>query len=201
MVSKQKLISQVKSPAKDAHIRKGKGFSLKEIKESGQNIKYLKTLKINIDYFRKSASPENIEKLKSLKKEEKKGKKRQPFVKKEKKKSEFRQKLPKVAEDTPKVIKKIPVKVKAVEKKKKVKKEKTKAVKIEKQEVVSAGTRLTELPGLGPSTAKKFIELGVKNVEDLLNENPEDLAPLLKGVSTERINKWIEAGKEILKIF
>ncbi|GAI97663.1 unnamed protein product, partial [marine sediment metagenome] len=30
-------------------------------------------------------------------------------------------------------------------------------------------------------------------------ENPGDLAPLIKGVSEERLGKWCDEGKEMLK--
>ncbi|MFX1353945.1 MAG: helix-hairpin-helix domain-containing protein, partial [Promethearchaeota archaeon] len=60
------------------------------------------------------------------------------------------------------------------------------------------GIPLTALSGLGPSTEKKFIELGVNSVEDLIKENPEELSVLIKGVSEERIQKWIEEGKSLI---
>ncbi|MFX0075300.1 MAG: ribosomal protein L13e [Candidatus Hermodarchaeota archaeon] len=55
------------SPAKDAHIRKGKGFSLLEIKEAGKTVALLKELNINIDFFRKSKHDANVKLLKELK--------------------------------------------------------------------------------------------------------------------------------------
>ena len=67
MKSNTEIIATVKSPAKDSHWRPAKGFSLKEIKESGKNINQLNDMKIKIDYFRSSAYPENIELLKKLK--------------------------------------------------------------------------------------------------------------------------------------
>ena len=60
-------ITIVKSPAKGTHKRKGTGFSLKEIEVAGKTIDLLRKFNIKIDYFRKSAQPDNIEKLKSLK--------------------------------------------------------------------------------------------------------------------------------------
>lgn len=48
--------------------RKGKGFSLKELKLAGITIKEAKKLGIRIDKRRKTVWPENVEKLKSLKK-------------------------------------------------------------------------------------------------------------------------------------
>ncbi|MBD3255264.1 MAG: hypothetical protein GF383_09240, partial [Candidatus Lokiarchaeota archaeon] len=58
---------------------------------------------------------------------------------------------------------------------------------------------LTELSGLGPATAKKFEELGVKNIRDLIKENPEELGLLITGVTEERIRGWIEDAKKLLE--
>ena len=194
MESKQKLINRVKSPAKEANLREGKGFSLKEIKEAGKSVDLLKRLNIKIDFFRRSAYPENVEQLKTLKDVEKIGKKKQPFSKKEKKRRPFKPKIEKVTKEVIEKIEKTPDKKPVEEKKKPSKKVKQKAAKAEMK-----GTPLTECSGLGAATAKKLIELGVTNVEELCKENPEDLAKLLKGVSEERLKKWIEEGKEILK--
>lgn len=197
MENKPKMVALVKSPSKNAHIRKSEGFSLREIKEAGKTIDLLKKANIKIDYFRKSIYPDNIEKLKSIEVPKKKGKKREPFVKKEKKKTPFKPKIEK-----PKV-KKV-VKPKAPPKKPVVK-EKPKPVKKEKlikKEIgikEPKGTPLTDLSGLGVATAKKFIELGVNNIEELVKENPDELATLIKGVTLERIIKWIDEGKELLK--
>ena len=60
------------------------------------------------------------------------------------------------------------------------------------------GIPLTELSGLGAATAKKFIELGVTDVEALCKEQPEELALLIKGVSVDRLKKWIEEGKGLI---
>ena len=70
MKNQTEIIATVKSPAKDSHWRQAKGFSLKEIKESGNSINQLNDMKINIDYFRNSTYPENIERLKNLAREE-----------------------------------------------------------------------------------------------------------------------------------
>ncbi|MHA1274284.1 MAG: helix-hairpin-helix domain-containing protein, partial [Promethearchaeota archaeon] len=59
-------------------------------------------------------------------------------------------------------------------------------------------TPLIKLTGLGQATANKFAELGVNSIEDLLKENPSELAVLIKGCSEERIKRWIEEGKELL---
>ncbi|MFX1315550.1 MAG: helix-hairpin-helix domain-containing protein [Promethearchaeota archaeon] len=196
MESKQKLIVMVKSPAKDAHLREGNGFSLKEIKESGKTTTLLEQLNIKIDYFRKSSYSENIKKLKSIEVPKKKRAKREPFVKKEKKRTPFKPKeeKPRIKRaPKPKVTAKKPVKPKP----KVVKKEKP--IIKEKAIVEEFGTPLTNLSGLGAATAKKFIELGVNSMESLIKENPEELALLIKGVSEERLKKWIEEANEILK--
>lgn len=194
METKQKILADVKSPSKDAHIRKGSGFSLSEIKQAGKNLEILKELNIKIDYFRKSTHLENVEKLKSIEGPKKKGKKKDAFVKKEKKRTEFKPKTEK------KIVKK-PVKLKAIPARpapKPKKKEKIKPTKLEKLPK-PAGIPLTELSGLGAATAKKFIELGVNNVEELVKENPDELASLIKGVSSDRLTKWIEEGKDLIK--
>ncbi|GAH30233.1 unnamed protein product [marine sediment metagenome] len=98
-----------------------------------------------------------------------------------------------------KVITKAPIEPAVKEKPKTVKKEKAKSAKAEKAKIEAKGTSLTELPGLGTATAKKFIELGINSVEDLCKENPEEIAPLIKGVSVDRCKNWIEDGKEIVK--
>ena len=197
MENKPKMVALIKSPSRKTHLRKAEGFSLKEIKEAGKTIDLLKIANIKIDYFRKSVYPENIEILKTIEFPKKKGKKRAPFVKKEKKKTPFKPKIekPKVK----KVVKpKVPPKKPVVkEKPKPVKKEKP--IKKEIGIVKPKGTPLTNLSGLGLATAKKFIELGVSNIEELVKENPDELGPLIKGVTLERLIRWIDEGKELLK--
>ncbi len=53
---------------KDTKI--GKGFSLKELKESGLSLQEAKKLKIRIDKRRKTSYPENVEALKKLKEQQ-----------------------------------------------------------------------------------------------------------------------------------
>jgi len=199
MKSKTEIIATVKSPAKDSHRRQGIGFSLKEIKESGKRINQLKDLRINIDYFRVSAYPKNIEILKNLKIPKKEGRKRKPFIQKEKRRTPFKPEKEKPKVVPKKVIKKAPKKPVVKEKLKPVKKEKVKPVKAERIKIEEKGTPLTDLPGLGAATAKKFIELGVNTIEELCKESPDELATLIKGVSVDRIKNWIEDGKEIIK--
>jgi ribosomal protein L13E len=51
-------------------IRKGRGFSRSELKESGlDNLKVVRKNRIPIDVFRKTKIPENIEQLKPIVKE------------------------------------------------------------------------------------------------------------------------------------
>jgi ribosomal protein L13E/predicted flap endonuclease-1-like 5' DNA nuclease len=190
----------IKSPAKDAHLREGSGFSLLEIKSAGYELQPFKNLGIKIDYRRKTAHEKNIEMLKTLKIPEKKQKKREPFVAKEKKRTGFKPKTKKGKKKATPAIKKEKVEIEPSKiKKEKVKAEKPKEKK-EKEEIIQAkeAIPLTELQGLGPATAKKLNELGVESVEDLIKENSEELASLVKGCTEERLKKWIEEGKELM---
>lgn len=198
MESKQPITASVKSPSKDAHLRLGNGFSLGEIKQAGKTVKLMQDLSIKIDYFRKSVNPINVEKIKSIKIQTKKGKKRESFIKKEKKKTPFKPKTekPKIK----RVVKPKAPPTKSAPRPKK--KEKIKPIKVEKLEKVPTeptGIKLTDLSGLGAATAKKFIEIGINNVEDLVKEDPNEIAALIKGVSLERLKNWIEEGKELTK--
>jgi predicted flap endonuclease-1-like 5' DNA nuclease len=199
MVSNTELFATVKSPSKSSNWRRAKGFSLEEIRQSGRDLTQLKEININIDYFRKSVYQENIEILKSLKIEDKTKDKRKPFVPKEKKVTPFKPIKEKPKVKPRKVIEKAPKESIVKEKLKTTKKEKTKSVKGEKIKSEEKGTPLTELPGLGTATAKKFIELGINTIEELCKENPEEIASLIKGVSIDRCKNWIEDGKEIIK--
>jgi len=191
MEKKTQLVPLVKSPAKDSHLRAGKGFSLKEIKSSGISINLLKKLNIKIDYFRKTIHPENIEKLNSIKEKKAKKEKKPPFVKKEKKKTPFKPKVEKPKIKPSEVIKELPKEIKVI----------TKGIpsKAIKEEVKIQGTPLTELSGLGATTEKKFIELGVNCIEELIKEDPKEIAQLIKGVSLKRVKSWIEEGKTLIE--
>ena len=179
------------SPAKDAHKRKAKGFSLGEIKEAGKTIELLRKLNVDIDYFRKSKHESNVEELRKLKDTKKKAKKKKPFVAKEKKRTPFKPKASKPEKKPVKAVKKAPA-----TKKERVKKE-PKAIKKELPKAET--TALTSLSGLGPATAKKFEELGVSCAEELVKEDPAELAKLIKGVSEVRIKNWISECKELLQ--
>ena len=233
----------VKSPSREAQLRKGRGFSLGEIKAAGKTVQNIKQLGIRIDPYRKSVLESNIEQLKKLKAVEKKGKKRPPFVRKEKKvrvrKKKVKKKvkpvedvevLPKepAVKATPIAKQKVKAKVKAVpevkekvetipktkvtpEAKEKVEtipktkvtpeaKEKPKKKKKEKKEEKKEekGTALTKLSVLGAATEKKFQEVGVNCIEELVKEKPDELGMLISGISAERITKWINEGQELL---
>lgn len=214
-----KIGAIVQSPAKSSyyHLRKGNGFSLREIKEAGKSIQLLKELNIKIDYFRKSAHETNINTLKTIEAPKKEGKKRTPFVKKEKKRATFKPKKEKVTEKPIKVKKVAPekpttkkettkkptIKEKAPVKKKpeveKKPKAEVKAIEKPKPAAEKEGTPLIKLSGLGLTTAKKFENLGVTSVEALIEEDPAELAKLIKGASEVKISTWIKEGEKILK--
>ncbi len=199
MEKKPTLIAMVKSPAKDAYLRRGDGFSLKEVKDAGKSVDLLERLNIKIDYLRKSSHPRNIEQLKALEIPKLEKKKKKPYVKKEKKRTPFKPKEEKARPKPKRIVKEKPRETPTKPKRKAEKKEKIKPVKLEKIPIKAVGIPLTELSGLGAATAKKFNELGVNNVEDLCKENPEELSTLIRGVSIERLKKWIEEGKELIK--
>jgi len=202
MESNKKIVATVISPARDAHMRKAKGFSLGEIQEAGKTVELLRKLKVDVDYFRKSKYEKNIEKLRKLKDTGKKGKKKKPFVAKEKKRTAFK---PKALKPEKKAVEKVvteePVKVKVAKKKSAPKKERVKkeSKTIKKELPKGDTTPLTSLSKLGPATAKKFEALGVSCAEELVNEDPAELASLVKGVSEERIKLWISECKELLQ--
>jgi predicted flap endonuclease-1-like 5' DNA nuclease len=199
MESNKNLVAMTISPAKDAHVRKGKGFSLLEIKEAGKTVALLRELNIDIDFFRKSKHETNVEILKKIQPVGKKKKQKKAYEFKEKKRTPFKPLEEKVKKKTakPKKVAQVPKDAKKSPplKKEKVKKE----AKAPKAEIKSAETtKLTSLSGLGPTTAKKFEELGVNCVEDLAKEDPSELASLVKGVSEDRIKNWINECKELL---
>ena len=49
MENNKNIVAMVISPAKDAHLRKGKGYSLSEIKEAGKTVELLRDLNMDID--------------------------------------------------------------------------------------------------------------------------------------------------------
>ena len=200
--TENKIFAIVSSPSRDAHLRRGRGFSLAEIKMANKSVALLKELKVSIDYFRRTAHKENIEKLKTLKTPEKKGKKKKPYIPKEKRvtvKAKVKKKItpPKKEEILPeKPVEEVKPKAKAASTKKQKAKVKAEVKAEEKAEI--KGIPLTELSGLGAATAKKFKDVGVENIEQLCKEKPEELSMLISGCSEERISKWIEEGNKML---
>jgi predicted flap endonuclease-1-like 5' DNA nuclease len=79
-------------------------------------------------------------------------------------------------------------------KEEKIPKTREKKRKSTKQKLIS----LTELHGLGSKTEEKFISLGIKSVNELVKENPSDLAKLIHGASKNTIEEWIEEGKKLI---
>jgi predicted flap endonuclease-1-like 5' DNA nuclease len=192
----KEVSATVISPSRNVNLRKGRGFSLSEIKESGKSVQELKNLNVPIDFSRKSSYKVNIEALKNIKITKTTSKKRKPFQPKEKRRAEFKPKKEKPAIKEEKV--KVPKKAKAVVKPTLIQPE-PKKVKVEAKAIPKDRLPLTKLSGLGPTTEKKFVELGVSSVEDLLLEDPSELGQLIKGCSEERIKSWIEEGKELVK--
>ena len=219
-----KPIASVKSPARDAHLRDGKGFSLGEIKAAGHTIRAFKTLGIKIDYLRRTVHDFNVKQLKEIKLPTIKKKEKAPYKSKEERIEIRKSKIAK----KPKPIKKVeivseeePIEAEEVaveEEPEPIPKEKVtiktkKPVKeeieleeveeeekeaVEEKEIKSEGLPLTELPGLGKATAKKFNDIGVNTVEELCEEDPAELATLIEVFSVERIQKWVEEGKKLL---
>ncbi len=192
----KEVSATVISPSRNVNLRKGRGFSLSEIKKSGKSVQELKDMNVPIDYSRKSTHEVNIEALKNIKITKTTSKKRKPFQPKEKRRAEFKPKKEKPAIKEEKV--KVPKKAKVVEKPAPIK-QKPEKVKVEAKATSMDRLPLTELSGLGPATEQKFIELGVNSVEELLLEDPSELGQLIKGCSEERIRNWIEEGKELVK--
>ncbi|MBY8988186.1 MAG: hypothetical protein KGD61_07000 [Candidatus Lokiarchaeota archaeon] len=199
MENNKNIVAMAISPAKDARLRKGKGFSLSEINEAGKTVELLKDLKVNIDFFRKSKHEVNVDVLKKLKPVNKKTKKKKPYEFKEKKITAFKPIVEK-AKKKPAKVQKTTQKPKAIKKVKPLKKEKVRKESIPTKKELSTieTTKLTTLSGLGLTTQKKFEEIGITCVEELANEDPAELSTLIKGVSEERILNWISECKELL---
>ena len=218
----KKFIAEVKSPSKEVHIRDGNGFSLAEIKAAGKTIAILKELNIKIDYFRRSTHEWNIEQIKALKPPKRKLKKKRPYLPKEerikaRRKAKMKVKPKEEMEILPEIeeLKIAPeaIEPEAIIKKKGIKIRTTPVAKAKAAPVAKPTakptltktiiaeekeTPLTKLSGLGATTSKKFKELGVNSIQELLKEDAEELSMLISGVSPERIKKWIQEGKELL---
>lgn len=218
----KKSIAEVKSPSREGHLRDGNGFSLAEIKAAGKTIALLKELNVNIDYFRKSMHEWNIEQIKALNPPKKKLKKKRPYLPKEerikarrKAKRKVKPKeemaiLPEIEglEIVPGAVEPESIIEKKAAKTKPTPVAKAKAARVAKATAKPTLTKtiiakekeipLTKLSGLGATTSKKFKELGVNSIQELLKEDAEELSMLISGVSPERIKKWIQEGKELL---
>jgi predicted flap endonuclease-1-like 5' DNA nuclease len=195
MQKNKEMSAIVISPSRNVHFRKGRGFSLEEIHQAGRKVNELRNQNIPIDFLRKSAHKENIDVLVNLKLPKSTSKKREPFKPKEKRRTEFKPKAERTKVRKEKVL--APEKVRPVVKPAPIKE----TPKVAKAESTTAKGRmaLTELSGLGPTTEKKFNELGVNSIEELLLEEPSELGQLIKGCTEDRIKKWIEEGKELVK--
>ncbi len=80
------------------------------------------------------------------------------------------------------------------------KKKEERPKKIVKEKVIKKPPiKLTKLDKLGPTTEKKFIEIGIPDVQSLVKEDPKEVASLVKGCSEERMAIWIEEGKKLLE--
>ena len=55
---------------------------------------------------------------------------------------------------------------------------------------------LTKIPSLGKASAEKLINAGIKNIEDLIHSNPEELAEK-SSISLKKINVFIENASNI----
>ncbi|MFW9855212.1 MAG: N-6 DNA methylase [Candidatus Thorarchaeota archaeon] len=59
---------------------------------------------------------------------------------------------------------------------------------------------LRDVPGLGPRAYYQLALQGIRNIRDLVEKNPLELANKLNGFKPGTIAKWQEKGKEILKL-
>jgi len=53
---------------------------------------------------------------------------------------------------------------------------------------------LEALDGLGEKTAEKLASIGIEDLEDLVEADPEDVAEQVDGISADRIREWQDAG-------
>lgn len=70
---------------------------------------------------------------------------------------------------------------------------------VKKKIIKKPPIKLTKLDKLGSATEKKLIEIGIPDVQSLVKENSKEVASLVKGISEERVAKWIEEGKKLLE--
>ncbi len=59
---------------------------------------------------------------------------------------------------------------------------------------------LTYVPGIGPTLARRLVEAGIGDIEDLAQAEPDVLAEI-RGVSLDRASNWVEAASDLLAIY
>jgi helicase len=59
---------------------------------------------------------------------------------------------------------------------------------------------LTLIPGCGGRLARRLLDAGISDLEDLCNQEPSDLAAI-PGIGSKRAQKWIEAAERLIKEF
>ncbi|OLS13883.1 MAG: putative histone protein, partial [Promethearchaeota archaeon CR_4] len=130
MVNTTPVIAYVASRDPEARTRKGRGFSITEIKEAKISKILAKAMKIPVDTRRETSYPKNVELLKSLQKPEIKKKAKKPRKEKIKVPKKKKVKGAEVAEKTLGIPAKKAAKKVAKKVTKKVAKKATKAAKI-----------------------------------------------------------------------
>ena len=59
---------------------------------------------------------------------------------------------------------------------------------------------LTRIPGCGGKMARRLLESGITNLEDLCNQEPSDLIDI-PGIGAKRAQAWIDAAENLVKDF
>ncbi|TXT57118.1 MAG: DNA repair and recombination protein RadA (modular protein) [Promethearchaeota archaeon] len=55
---------------------------------------------------------------------------------------------------------------------------------------------LTTIKGIGKGTAESLIEIGIKSLEDLIENDPKDISEKVSGASKNMVSEWQKAAKE-----
>ncbi len=76
--------------------------------------------------------------------------------------------------------------------------EETPEVGITEDTTNSGEYSLIDVKGIGDGTAKNLAKNGIASVEDLLESDPETLAPKISGISSKMINEWQTNAKALL---
>jgi len=71
--------------------------------------------------------------------------------------------------------------------------------KVPQEKLTKKAINLTELYRLGPKTEQKFKDVGIESVNDLITQNPEEIAQKIDGTSETTIKNWIEEGKNLIE--